>query len=105
MIVRKIKFNSFKFCAYLNSVGELPIVLVLEVVESDGVGVLLGEMAAFESLLQIGDAVAGAGQVGGKHDDDESLDGAIVKRLGHLVPEEYHQHVLLVVARVVGVAL
>lgn len=62
-------------------------------------------MPAFESLLQVGDAVARAGQVGGEHDDDEGLNGTVVESLGHVVPEKGHRHVLLVVARVVGVAL
>lgn len=90
---------------YLDSVRELAIIFVFEVKELDGIRVLLRKLPSLQALLDGGQSVESSSQVGGKDHNDQSLHPLVVDHSGHLVLEECHQHVLLVVQFVVRVIL
>lgn len=89
--------------AYLNAIREFAIVLVLQIKEFDGIRVLLGQLPALQTLLYCGQSVERTGQVARESQDDDSLHPLVVDDGGHLVLEEGHQEVLLVIYFVVGI--
>lgn len=91
------------YSIYLYSIRKLPEVVVLPVVESDRVGVVLGELATIQALLKSRQAVKSASKVTGEYQDDDDLDGSAIQRGGQIIPEPAHAAVFWVIDGVVWI--
>lgn len=88
---------------HLNSIGEFAIVVVLPIEELNGVGIGLGQLATLQSFLDLRQSETGTGQIQTEYQNNESLHPALVQNVGHMLLEECHQHMLLVVDGIVGI--
>ena len=75
----------------------------MSVVESDRVGVVLGELATVQALLKSRQAVKSASKVTGEYQDDDDLDGSAIQRGSQIIPEPAHAAVLRVIDGVVWI--
>lgn len=76
---------------------------VLQVVECDGIGVVVGRVSLLQTLLNVCDSPAGAADVDDKDDENDRLDPGLMEPPADPIPEEDHAHMLLVVQGIVRI--
>lgn len=88
---------------HLYSIGKLSVVLVFKVKELDRVRIWFGQLSPLESLLNLRQAIASTSEVGRENQNNHRFHPTLVDKLGDVVAEEDHQHMFLVIQRIVGI--